>query len=86
MSDVYVRHETVETYPTSWKPTTKTSAAKQASMSAENSGAKYVHTLVGKEVHATDGFFDLQALLHLARLDIPEADSLVIRPANETLA
>ena len=46
----------------------------------------YVRTLVGKEVDATDGFLDLQALLHLARLDIPEPDSLVIRPADETLS
>ena len=47
-------------------------------MSAENSGAKYVHTFVGKEVDATDRLLDLQTLLHLARLDIPEPDGLVI--------
>ena len=55
-------------------------------MSEENFGANYAHTLVGKEVHATDGFLDLQALLHLARLYIPEPDGLVIRPADETLS
>ena len=55
-------------------------------MSVEKLRTNYAHTLVGKEVDATDRLLDLQTLLHLARLDIPEPDSLVVRSADETLA
>ena len=43
-------------------------------------------TLIGEEVDAADRLLDLQALLHLARLNIPEPDSFVVGAADETLA
>ena len=43
-------------------------------------------TLVCKEVDATDGLLNLQALLELASFDIPEADGLVVRATDQALA
>lgn len=43
------------------------------------------HTFLCKEVDTADGLLDLQALLHLARLDVPEPDSLIVRPTNQPL-
>ena len=42
-------------------------------------------TLVREEVDAADGLLDLQAFLHLTRVDIPEPNCLVVRAADETL-
>ena len=43
-------------------------------------------TFLGQKVDAADWFLDLQAFLHFTSLDVPEADSLVIRAADQTLA
>jgi len=43
-------------------------------------------TFLGQEINTAHGFFNLQALLHLTCVDIPEPDRFVVGAANETLA
>lgn len=39
-----------------------------------------------QEINTANGFLHLQALLHLARLDVPEPNRLVIAPADQALS
>ena len=58
---------------------------KRASVTEQQPRRTIGLTFVGEEVDATDRLLDLQALLQLAGLDVPEADRLVVRPTDEAL-
>lgn len=75
------------TYPTSWKPTTKTSKrTKDRSGTDRECIISILRTFLRQEVDTTNRFLHLQALLHLAGLDVPEADRLVVAATDEPLA
>lgn len=44
------------------------------------------HLLFGQEVYTADWLLHVQALLALARLNVPEANRLVVRTTNQALA
>ena len=45
-----------------------------------------LRTFLRQEVDTTDRFLHLQALLHLASLDVPEANRLIVAAADKPLA
>ena len=78
--------QSLAAYPTSWKPTTKTSVRCMTLVHAASGWKQIVkRTFIGEEVDTADGLLDLKALLQFARLDIPEADRLVVRATYQPL-
>ena len=47
--------------------------------------ANYEDLFLCEEIHAADGLLDGEAFLHFAGLNIPEADGLVVRAADQSL-
>jgi hypothetical protein len=73
------------TYPTSWKPTTKTSTRKSEGVQRKRNNA-IQQTFLSQKINTAHGLLDLQTLLHLARLYIPEPDRLIVTPTDKALA